>query len=75
MYLLNTLFVVRANEAAFFKFGLKADGVGQIASWLKKFSWALGKKSPRSALYQTLKFNDQVSLLYRLKTKTERVSA
>lgn len=68
-------FVVRANEAAFFKFGLDANGVGKIARWLAKFTWQLAKKSPRSALYQTMKFNDKVSLLYRLKTKTERVSA
>jgi hypothetical protein len=67
-------FVVRANEAAFFKFGLDEKGLGRIASWLKKCKWVEGKKSPRSALYQMMKFNDNVSLLYRLKTKTERVS-
>ncbi len=68
-------FVVRANEAAFFKFGLDASGVGKVARWLAKFNWQLAKKSPRSALYQTLRFNDDVALRYRLKTKIERVSA
>lgn len=68
-------FIVRANEAAFFKFGLNEKGLGRIASWLRKCKWVEGKKSPRSALYQVMKFNDNVSLLYRLKTKTERVLA
>jgi hypothetical protein len=67
-------FVVRANEAAFFRFGLNADGKGKIAHWLKSRRWILAKKSPRSALYQTMKLSDKISILYRLKTKTEHVS-
>jgi hypothetical protein len=67
-------FVVRANEAAYFRFGLKANGQGKIARWLKSRRWVEAKKSPRSALYQTMKLSDNMSILYRLKTKTEHVS-
>jgi hypothetical protein len=68
-------FVTRANEAAFFKFGLQAAGKARVASWLKKCRWVAGKKSPRSALYQILKLSDSMSLFYRLKTITARVAA
>jgi hypothetical protein len=68
-------FVVRANEAAFFKFGLNEKGIGRIASWLRKCKWVEGKKSPRSALYRILKLSYSMSLLYRLKTLTARVAA
>lgn len=67
-------FVVRANEAAFFLYGLKEDGKGRVASWLKKCRWVEGKKSPRSKLYQIMKLGDEVSLLYRIKTITEHVA-
>ncbi len=67
-------FVVRANEAAFFLFGQKDDGEGRIASWLRKCSWVEGKKSKRSAIYKIMKLGDKMSLLYRIKTITERVA-
>jgi hypothetical protein len=67
-------FVVRANEAAFFKFGFKKNGAGRIASWLRKCSYVEGKKSPRSAFYQKMALGKDMALMYRLKVLTERVS-
>lgn len=67
-------FVVRANEAAYFLFGFDENGEAKVASWMKKRSWKPFQKNKRSALYNQMVLSNKMSLLYRLKVKTEHVS-
>lgn len=68
-------FVVRANEAAFMRFGLDSNDVGRIAHWMGDSEWIPFQKTSRSALFNRLVLSDEMSLLYRTKLKTETVSA
>ncbi len=67
-------FVVRANEAAFLKFGFRSNGQEKIAHWMKNCKWKSWRKTTRSAIYNKLVLSSSVALLYRKKTKTEHIS-
>jgi hypothetical protein len=68
-------FVVRANEAAYLRYGFESDGKGRIAHWLSNREWKPFKKTPRSSEYQSLVLSNDMALMYRVKMKTEQVSA
>jgi hypothetical protein len=68
-------FVVRANEAAYLLYGFDSRGAGRIAPWLSTREWKPWKNTPRSSEYQSLVLSNDMALMYRVKTKTERVSA
>ena len=66
-------FGVRANEAAFMCYGL--DGGVKIAHWMDGRTFEPWKKTPRSAEFNRMVLSNDMALMYRLKTKTEHVSA
>ena len=67
-------FVARANELAFMRYGLDANKE-KIAHWMGKRNWEAWKKTPRSAKFQRMVLSNDMALLYRLKEKTEHISA
>jgi len=68
-------FMTRANEAAFMRYGFEEDGEPKIPAWMGKRTWQPWQKTSRSSVYQQMVLSNDLSLLYRLKMKTEQVSA
>lgn len=66
-------FTARADEVAYMRFGLDAGNNGKIAHWIKNTEWNLRETSASSPCYQ-LELGG-MSLLYRVKTITEKVSS
>lgn len=66
-------FVTRADEAAFFRFGVKEDFV---APWMKDAVWQAGYRLPRGRVnWNRLELAPGVALRYRIKFITQQVSA
>lgn len=66
-------FVVRSDEAAFFRFGAR-DGF--VASWMKGAVWQPGYRLPRGRVdWNRLELTPEVALRYRIKTVTQLVAA
>lgn len=66
-------FVARANEAAFMKYGITDGGV-KIPAWMGGRTWSDWQQSKRHAVQQRMVLSNDMSLLFRLKEKTEHVS-
>jgi hypothetical protein len=66
-------FVVRSDEAAFFRFGVRE---GFVASWMKGAVWQSGYRLPRGRVdWNRLELAPAVALRYRIKTVTQPVAA
>jgi hypothetical protein len=66
-------FVVRADEAAYYKYGIPERF---IASWVKGLSWEDGYKAPKGRVAWTrLSLSSELALRYRVKEVTQEVSA
>ena len=68
-------FGVRANEAAYFLWGLTSEA--KIASWMEGRSWKSGwKEGPRSRTeWNQMVLSPDMALRFRIKTVTQQVSA
>lgn len=68
-------FAIRANEAAFFKYGIE-NGEGKIASWMDGRHWETGWKPPKGRVeWNLLRLGPAMALRYRIKSVSQQVSA
>lgn len=64
-------FCVRANEAAYYQFGM-----GKVAVWMQDRAWVSGWKPPRGRVaWKKMVLSNDVALRYRIKNVTQHVSA
>ncbi len=66
-------FVIRADEAAFYRFGHEKQFV---ATWMKGRSWISGYRPPRGRVdWNQMVLSNSMALRYRVKTVNQQVSA
>ena len=64
-------FCVRANEAAYFKFGQS-----KVAHWMHDRQWVSGWRTPNGRIaWNLMPLSNDMALRYRIKTITQQVSA
>jgi hypothetical protein len=71
-------FCVRANEAAYFFYGVENDFTdysGKIAWWMKNRIWRSGRVKKGGALWNIMVLSPDMSLRWRVRCLTQHISA
>jgi len=64
-------FMIRANEAAYFNYGLE-----KIAPWMEGRHWEKGWRAPKGRIdWNFMRLSPEMALRYRVKTISQQVSA